>query len=104
MIFKRWVSAIILFAFSVGVSADVFNTPKHEPENLHIYNESGHTYVDLVAHGCSGLRYWLTPEHLKYDAIFSILLAAQLSNREVVLRVDGCNGVAQGKIVGVYIP
>ncbi|HDM8223174.1 MULTISPECIES: hypothetical protein [Vibrio] len=75
------------------------------PKNLHVYNFAGNTYVDLKSHGCSGSRYYLSPSHPKYDAIFSVLLAAQLAQKTVSVRYDGCiNGSnAQGNIVGVYL-
>jgi hypothetical protein len=75
------------------------------PKNLHVYSTSGGTYVDLVAAGCSGERYYLSPNHVKYDAIFAILLAAQTSGKKVQVRVDKCiNGSnPQGIIIGVYL-
>ena len=75
------------------------------PKNLHVYDFSGNTFVDLKAHGCSGFRYHLSPNHPKYDAIFSVLLAAQLAKKTVSVRFDGCvNGSnAQGEIIGVYL-
>ncbi|MBW3533000.1 hypothetical protein [Shewanella sp. NKUCC06_TVS] len=81
-------------------------TPAVVPKNLHIYNVQGSTYVDIVAHDCSGSRYHLNPNHPKYDAIFSMLLSAQLAERKVMVKFDDCiNGSnPQGEIIGVYLP
>ena len=72
--------------------------------NLHVYNEDGMTYVDHLPDYCDSQRFVLLPSHAKYDAILSILLAAQISKKAVRLRFDGClNNGLQGKIVGVYL-
>jgi len=84
--------------------ATATTTPPSVPRNLHVYNSNGDTYVDLVADTCSGYRYHLSPNHGKYDVIVSILLAAELAGKQVVIRYDGCNGSSQGEIVGVYLP
>ena len=73
------------------------------PENLHVFSESGSTYVDLVAKGCSGKRYRLDPDHPKYVTIISILMAAQISGHKVSIRFDGYNDQNQGNIIGVYL-
>ncbi|WP_345880907.1 hypothetical protein [Shewanella algae] len=93
---------IMLLSFS---SFAVEYTPETVPKNLHVYNTSGSTYVDLVAAGCSSYRYYLNPVHEKYDIIVSILLAAQVANKKVVVIFDGCvnGGNPQGNIVGVYL-
>ncbi len=100
----KYLGLLFLFTFSI-VNHAAETTPEAVPSNLHIYSGGGAAYVDMVAAGCSGSRYYLSPDHVKYDSIFSILLAAQLSKREVVLRFDGCvNGSnARGNIVGVYL-
>lgn len=86
------------------VLADILETPPVVPRNLHVYDSRGETYVALVAQGCTGAGYYLDPNHPKYDAIFSILLSAQLANKEVVARYDGCrNNDTQGNIIGVYL-
>ncbi len=100
----KYLTLLMLVLLSVSVfSAE--NTPQRIPSNLHIYNTNGAAYVDMDAHGCSGYRYYLSPGHPKYDAIVSILLAAQMSGKEVILRFDGCvNGSnPQGNIIGVFL-
>jgi len=95
----------ILLSISVintALAADV--TPAAVPKYLHVYDEHGNTYVDMPPHACSNNRYRLAPEHKKYDAIYSSLLAAQMAGKEVRLRVNGCNSQAQGHIIGVYLP
>lgn len=95
--------ALLTLVFSMHLLAEAENTPPAIPRNLHIYNSSGYSYVDLVSSGCSSIRYVISPLHVKYDAIMSILLAAQVANREVVIRFDGCNTLNQGQLVGVYL-
>jgi hypothetical protein len=95
---------IILSTLSVNVFAALVNTPSGAiPKNLHVYNNNGDTYVDHVQGDCSGTRYYINPNHTKYDAIISILLAAQMGNKKVVLRYDSIVGCSQGQIVGVYL-
>lgn len=74
------------------------------PTNLHVYNSAGDTYVDHVAKGCvSSLnRYRIPVNHPKYDTIVSILLAAQMAQKEVILKFNGCEGNI-GMITGVYL-
>jgi hypothetical protein len=81
------------------------NTPEAVPKNLHIYDVIGNAYVDLPSHGCAGGRYKLSPSHAKYDAIFSVLMAAQIAERKVIVRFDSCSTHAspQGYIIGVYL-
>ncbi|MQP57741.1 hypothetical protein FZF11_19930 [Vibrio parahaemolyticus] len=92
------------FLLSAPALAEIEETSSMVPKNLHIYDVQGSTFVDLPAHGCSGARYYLDPNHPKYDAILSILLSAQLAGEKVVVRFDGCiNNNTQGRIVGVYL-
>lgn len=91
----------MFFHFSAIAAPE--RTPSSVPGELHIYNEAGSTYVDLVPTGCSGKRYYIPPSHQKYDGMISILLAAQLAGREVQGRFDGCNQINQGKLIGVYL-
>jgi len=95
--------AILSFVFSNSTLATT--TSEVVPKNLHIYSASGSTYVDLTPAGCSRSRYYLDPKHVKYDAIFAILLAAQTAGKKVQVRFDKCvNGSnPQGNIVGVYL-
>lgn len=99
----KFLSVITAFTFS-GMSAATV-TPEVVPKNLHVYNSIGNTFVDLLPAGCSRARYFLSPKHVKYDAIFAILLSAQTSNKKVQVRIDKCvNGSnPQGNIVGVYL-
>ncbi len=95
---------VVLTSISVAASAALTNTPESAvPRNLHVYNDDGHTYVDHVSGECSTVRYRLEPSHKKYDAILSILLAAQTSKKRVTLRYDYSVGCTQGRIVGVYL-
>jgi len=97
---KRYFSAF--FAVFCPCVMAATTTPAHIPSNLHVYGETS-TYVDLVAHDCSGRRYYIKNSHLKYDAIVTILLAAQMAKKEVQLRISGCNSQNQGEVVGVYL-
>ena len=95
--------AVVLLVMGKSTFAATFGTPEAVPKNLHIYNFSGSTFVDLVSHDCSGARYYLPQDHAQYDKLFSMLMAAQLANAKVTLRVDGCNSSNQGRIIGVYL-
>lgn len=84
--------------------AGVHLSPSAVPDNLHVYNQNGLTYVDHVAEHCSSKRYYIDPNHKAYDQIVAILLSAQVAGRKVVLRYDGCvNRGTQGKVIGVYL-
>ena len=89
-----------LFLFFVCVSGAVFAapvvTPAAIPQNLHVYDSAGNTYVDLTPHDRSGVRYFLPPTHAGYEAIYSMLLAAQISKKKVILRINGCNTIHRG--------
>ena len=95
---------IATFFLTTSSFAAVEITPEAVPENLHIYSESGRTFVRLVAHGCSGTTYNIPEDHVQYDAIFSLILSAQISGKPIRLRFDGCNPNNQGIVVGVYLP
>lgn len=99
---RKILVSITLLLISAKAIADIEFVSKVVPRNLHVYDFTGNTFVDLKAHGCSGSRYHLSPNH---DAIFSVLLAAQLAEKTVSVRYDGCvNGSnAQGSIIGVYL-
>ena len=100
---KNILIAVFLFVPSFAL-ADVHLSPSAVPTNLHIYNQTGLTYVDHVAQHCSSKRYFIDPSHRAYDHIVSILISAQVAGRKVVLRYDGCvNKGTQGKIIGVYL-
>lgn len=94
---------LLIFALSAEVLSNPVNTTAAVPYNLRVFDTNGNTYVNLVSHGCSAGGYILGPNHMKYDTIVSILLAAQLSKNDVQIRYNGCNGNDQGIIVGVYI-
>lgn len=100
-IFKAIFFGLILTSSQISVSAEV--TPEAIPKNLHVYAESGSTFVDHIATGCSGKRYYLPDAHKKYNTIVSILMAAQMGGKSVQLRFDGCNSEGQGIIVGAYL-
>jgi len=95
---------VTTFFLAVTSHADIVVTPEAVPENLHIYSESGRTFVKLLAHGCSGTTYNIPEDHVQYDAIFSLILSAQISGKPIRLRFDGCNANNQGIVVGVYLP
>jgi len=78
-------------------------TPNQVPENLHLYNDSA-AFVRLIPYGCSQSTYVIPTTHAKFDVIFSLILAAQISGKPIRLRFDGCNANNQGIVVGVYLP
>lgn len=101
----KTLTLLVLIFYSLHVNAEVINTPEAAvPKNLHVYDDNGQTYVDHVSGECTQKRYRLDPTHPKYDAIVSILLAAKMSEKEVVLRYDYNATCTQGRIVGVYLP
>ena len=91
-------TVVVPFAF-----ADIYLTPAAIPENLHVYNENGNTYVDHVVQHCTSERYYIDPDHRAYNQIVAILLSAQVAQKQVVLRYDGCHSNGQGKLIGVYL-
>jgi hypothetical protein len=100
---KKLLAAVALSVISVGASAvDVF-TPNAIPKKLHIYSSSGDAFVDMPTVGCAGGRYILSVNHVKFDAIFSLLLTAQTTGTEISLRINGCNSQNQGNIVGAFL-
>ena len=102
---KKFSLLIIVIAsfITLDVRAGIEHTPYAVPGNLHIYDNGGNTFVDLIAHGCSAHRYYISPSHPKYNAIISIILSAQMAGRKVSFRFDDCNSQSQGLIIGVYI-
>ena len=103
MKYRIFVVSALLFFTNAAYSA-IATTPPAVPSKLHVFNSLGDTYVDHVVDGCGSKRYYLSPDHKKYDAIVSILLSAQVSKKDVQLIYDGCrNNNNQGIIVGVYL-
>lgn len=94
---------LLLIFFSLRVFSNVDIADATVPSNFHVFNESGNAYVVLKEKGCSGATYYIPANHPKYDTIVSVIIAAQLSNRKVVARFDGCNSNSQGRLVGVYL-
>ena len=95
---------LILLLTPFMAIAEIRNTEPSVPSELHIYNTNGDTYVDHLLDACGSRRYHLSPNHNKYDAIFSVLLAAQVSDMPIIIRYDGCvNNNQQGEIIGVYL-
>lgn len=98
---------ILLFGFfmsSIAYASD--HTDISVPTNLHIYSSSGDAFVKMPSQGCStGGVYQLSHGHVRYEAIFSLLLAAQISGSKVRIHFDGCvNGSnPRGNIIGVYL-
>ncbi|MES1192624.1 MAG: hypothetical protein ABUS47_16305 [Steroidobacter sp.] len=101
---SKIITLILLLAISNVALATATNTPAAVPANLHVYDSAGNSYVDLVASGCSGARYYIDPNFAAYKTIMSILLTAEVTQRQVVIRFDGCNSNNQGFVVGVYLP
>ena len=86
------------FAFAVTL------TPAAVPKNLHVYDQNGNTYVNHVVQHCTSKAYYIDPNHKAYDQLVAILLSAQIAQKKVVLRYDGCtNRGTQGKVIGVYL-
>lgn len=100
----RNILLIATFFMAATSHAAVVVTTPDVPKNLNIYNEGGNAYVDITAHGCSDGRYQIPASHVKFDAIFSLILAAQISGKPIRLRFDGCNANNQGIVIGVYLP
>ncbi len=100
---NKLICALFLL-FSTSVFATPVVTDSVVPQNLHVYSGNGDLYVDLVAAGCSSTRYVLANNHIKYDTIVSILLAAQLSGKPVKARFDGCNSLNQGNLIRIFLP
>lgn len=95
------------------------------PKNLNVYDEYGRTYVDFETaedgmtsqNQCDNTkRYYLAPDHPKYDAIYATLLAAELQGNRVVVRfyrsnddvageecIAAPNGTTYASIRGVYL-
>lgn len=101
-IIKLLLLGLSLISSNLAFSS-VEETLESIPNNFHIYNFDGNTYVDHLASGCSGKRYYLPTNHERYETIVAVLLAAQMGQRKVKLRFDGCNSNSQGKLVGVYL-
>lgn len=100
----RFSCLVLLLSLSAASIAEIFQTPWAVPEHLHVYDDQGNTYVDLVVDKCNTARYWISPSHPKYDTIVSILLAAEVAKRRVSIRYNGCDASGnQGKLIGVYI-
>ncbi|MES1192621.1 MAG: hypothetical protein ABUS47_16290 [Steroidobacter sp.] len=94
----------ILLLINVAAHATPENTLAATPHNFHVYDQAGDTYVDLVSSGCSAYKYYIDPNLPAYKTIVSILLTAEVVQREVVIKFDGCNSSNQGQVVGVYLP
>lgn len=94
----------LLLAFSNMSLAAPLNTPAVIPRNLHVYDSAGDSYVDLASYDCSAYRYYINPNIPAYKTIMSILLTAEVTQRPVVIKFDGCNSSNQGIVVGVYLP
>lgn len=96
---KKIILLIMLFSSSVfGLT-----TPETIPKNLHIYSAGGSTFVDAVPHECSGSRYIIKNDHIRYKEIFSMLMAAQISKTKVQLRFEECTDRGRGEVIGVYL-
>ena len=90
---------------SISVSAYELEGPG-VPSVLRITDDNGNTYVVMGANNttCSATpssTYHIHPDHKKYDAILSILLAAKMSGVQVYLRYECVPGTSQGRVIGV---
>jgi len=90
---------IILSSYSIADTT----VPYDHIRTLHVYSNSGHVYFGHKAHDCSDGGYILPKSHVSFDVIVSFLLASEMSNKRVQLRIDGCNSNNQGVVTGVYI-
>ena len=100
---KMTLIASVILATPIAHAAPKI-TPAAVPQNLHVYNQIGRTYVDHLKHSCTSKTYYINPDHKAYDQIVAILLSAQVAQRKVVLRYDGCtNRGSQGNVIGVYL-
>lgn len=88
----------VMVSVSFGENFSNYSIPK----NLHVYNSSGDAYVDVKFNG-SYKRAWLKVSHPKYNAIFALLLAAQLNDETVQIRSLSTNSQGQPVIDGVYL-
>ncbi|QTL34168.1 hypothetical protein [Pseudoalteromonas viridis] len=97
--------ALIALATFLSFSTLAAETKPAVPKNLHIYGiTSGSAYVQMPAEECGSL-YKLEGSHPKYDAIFSLLLAAKLSDKKVIVIYDKCvnHPNKQGRIIGAKL-
>ncbi|WP_444956985.1 hypothetical protein [Microbulbifer sp. ZKSA002] len=101
----KYVISIIFSCFlAVSAVAEPAYTGDAVPSFLHIFSETGNAYVDHQSGYCNTDRFVLYTTHEKYDAVFSMLLSAQMAEKEVMIRFDGCvNDGDFGKIIGVYL-
>ncbi len=74
---KAMVFGAVMFSASFGLNSD-----KSIPENLHVYDTHGNTYVDVAFSGHTR-RVYIERNHISYDAIFSLLLSAQINQAKV---------------------
>lgn len=89
-------SCVSSFTFAQSI------TPWGVPQDLQLYSSSS-TYVTVVPAGCSGGQYRLSTSLSNYDAVLSVILAAQLADRRIRVRYSGCTSNGQGEIIGVYL-
>ncbi len=96
----------LIICFSRTASAADQTLPNN-PKKLHILDRTGAAYVHMPARGCAKDGFYqLDPEHPKYDAIFNMLLEAQLAKRHVIVRFEGCGKLKKksyGRIIGVIL-
>ena len=103
---KQVLTFLVALCLCINVYSEPAVTPAGVPIELHIYDSiNGNAYVNLIPHGCSGGKYILQSTHPQFNAIFSMLMAAQMAKHEVAIRFDGCttHNSPQGFIVGVYL-
>ncbi|WP_096087809.1 hypothetical protein [Agaribacterium haliotis] len=97
---KKILLTVLLFSASVHADTTV---PFDYVRNLHVYSTSGHVYFYHQKSDCSGGVYILPRSHISFDVMVSLLLAADMADRKVQLRISGCNSNSQGIVTGVYL-
>ena len=73
------------------------------PTSLSVVDDAGNTYINMGTSECGESVYRLHPDHKKYNAIFSILLAAQMGGAQVSIKYYCPVGVSIGTISAVYL-
>lgn len=98
--------SFLLLGLLSAISVNALSVGPEIPRYLDIADDYGRTYVVMGNSDCgsqSSTKYLLHPDHKKYNAIFSLLLAAQMSGSQVSLRYECTGSTAQANIVGVSL-
>ena len=98
--------SFLFFGLLSSISASALSAGPAIPKYLDIADDYGRTYVVMGNSECgaqSSTKYLLHPDHKKYNAIFSLLLAAQMSGSQVSLRYECSGNTAQANVIGVSL-